>query len=109
MKDGILLLSKNKSDAVVKTDLAGNMIWKTNLGADSGIYNVQLVDNHIVLYAMLDDEYGDHFIAIDSETGAALADVISLEAVDYYYSHSRPRRHYPHCQRAKNSGQHPYT
>ena len=79
MKDGILLLSRQKSDAVMKIDLQGNMVWKTNLSADIVGCSIQLVEDKIILGAWLDDEsWLPHYIVIDNATGSILQDAISL-------------------------------
>lgn len=76
--DGIILLSRTKSDAVMKIDLQGNMIWKTNLPAELNAWGVQFFEERIILSAWLNDEYvWPHFIAIDNATGEILRDATS--------------------------------
>ena len=79
MKDGILLLSRQKSDAVMKIDLQGNMVWKTNLSADIVGCSIQLVEDKIILGAWLDDEsWLPHYSVLDNAPGSILQDAISL-------------------------------
>lgn len=78
MSDGILLLAQNKSDALMKIDLQGNMVWKTNLSADLMSCSVQFENDRIILGAMLDDDEWMHYIAVDSNTGEVLDDAITL-------------------------------
>lgn len=77
--DGILLLAENKSDAVMKLDLQGRMVWKTNLTADLMACSVQFEEDRIILGAQLDDDNWLHYIAIDNATGSVLNDAILLE------------------------------
>lgn len=58
LKDGILLISPGKTDAVMKTDLTGNVLWTANLTAEisdpstgADIPIVQIVDgNYVIQY-----------------------------------------------------------
>ena len=58
LKDGILLISPGKTDAVMKTDLMGNVLWTANLTAEisdpstgADIPVVQIVDgNYVIQY-----------------------------------------------------------
>lgn len=58
LKDGILLISPGKTDAVMKTDLTGNVLWTANLTAEisnpstgADIPVVQIVDgNYVIQY-----------------------------------------------------------
>ena len=50
--DGLIMFSAEKSDSVMKTDLDGNIVWKTNIMNDnySGSSNtVQFVDDKIIV------------------------------------------------------------
>lgn len=78
-KDGILMISRNKSDAIMKADLEGNMIWKTNFPADISSSSIQFVGDKIIYGGLLeDDSWLPHYIVIDGTTGSILEDAISL-------------------------------
>ena len=77
MNDGILSIGKAKADAVIKTDLDGNLLWKTSLPQDiTQIDGIQFVDDHIILQLELLD--GLHFVVIDSVTGTLMQDAVSI-------------------------------
>lgn len=77
MNDGILSIGKAKADAVIKTDLDGNLLWKTSLPQDiTQIDGIQFVDDHIILQLELFD--GLHFVVIDSVTGNLMQDAVSI-------------------------------
>lgn len=77
MSDGILTIGKSKSDAVIKNNLDGNMLWKTNLSADiERVDGVQILDNNIILQLVLSD--GVHYVVLDKNSGSVIADAISL-------------------------------
>lgn len=77
MNDGVLSVGKAKADAVIKTDLDGNLLWKTSLPQDiTQIDGIQFVDDHIILQLELFD--GLHFVVIDSVTGTLMQDAVSI-------------------------------
>ena len=77
LSDGIVCISESKSDAIMKMDTNGNMIWKTNLSANvNEVRGIQVIEDRIVLQLYLED--GMHYVAIDSATGAVLQDAVSL-------------------------------
>ena len=85
LNDGILLLAENKSDALMKIDVHGNMVWKTNLSADMCSWSIQVVGDKIILGAYLDDEYWlPHYIVVDNSTGEILIDAVSMSEDTYY-------------------------
>lgn len=50
--DGLIMFSASKSDSVMKTDLEGNIVWKTNLMNDeytSNVNTVQFIDDKIIV------------------------------------------------------------
>lgn len=52
ISDGLIMFSASKSDSVMKTDLNGNIIWKTNIMDDdytSSINSVQFVGKKIII------------------------------------------------------------
>lgn len=71
--DGVLSVSANKSDGLIKTDLQGKIIWKVNLSAD--VYRVggiQLVgDNYILQYS--DEQYKDYYVLVNVKSGEIIA------------------------------------
>ena len=77
MPDGILSIGASKSDAVIKNDLDGNMVWTANLSEDVySVNSVQFVDDNIILQVDLMD--GLHYIVIDNQTGKIITDAVSL-------------------------------
>lgn len=63
VEDGIVMFSAEKTDSVMKTDLEGNIIWKTNIMNDDytsndGLLNaIQFIDNKIII--------SNHWIAFE--------------------------------------------
>lgn len=77
LSDGILTVGENKSDAVIKNDLQGNMIWKTNLAGNVyRVEGIQLVGDTILLQLQLED--GLHYVVLDNATGSVIADAVSV-------------------------------
>lgn len=77
ISDGIICISESKSDAVMKMDINGNPVWKTNLSADVyAVQGIQVVENRIILQLYLED--GTHYVVLDSANGAVLQDAVSL-------------------------------
>ncbi|MDL2217909.1 hypothetical protein LJC27_04555 [Christensenellaceae bacterium OttesenSCG-928-M15] len=85
LENGILTIGEDKTDAVIMTDLQGNILWTTSLPGDVWMIDgIQLNDDQIVVYATLN--FGDwdlesHFIVLDANTG----DIIKDAKVDYSY------------------------
>lgn len=67
LEDGILLVSHKSSDAIMKTDLAGNVLWTANLSKDmrepstpEDIPVVQLIGgNYVIQYEAVTNGYPD--------------------------------------------------
>lgn len=60
VSDGIIMLSMEQADTVMKTDLEGNVIWKTNImdnNLQGGGINVQFVGEKIILSIMRTNYY----------------------------------------------------
>lgn len=77
MADGILGIGFAKSDAIMKTDLAGNILWTASIAEDiRAVDGVQFVDGRIILQLELFD--GVHFIVIDSDSGELIQDAVSI-------------------------------
>ncbi len=52
VSDGLIMFTASKSDSVMKTDLEGNIVWKTNLMTDyytASVNTVQFVDDKIII------------------------------------------------------------
>lgn len=83
LSDGILLVSKNKSDGVMKISLDGKIIWKTNLAENTySVQGIQVVGDNIVVdqYYWNDPEaYGNHYIVLDNKSGKVVIDAVSFE------------------------------
>lgn len=81
LDDGILLVSYDKSDGVMKLSLDGKIIWKTNttgnmLQADG----IQIVNDKIILEVMMMDEEnyysGTHYLVLNKEDGSVVVDAV---------------------------------
>lgn len=83
LSDGILLISKNKSDGVMKISLDGDIIWKTNLAEDThSVDGIQLIGETIVLdqyYWNAAEDYGTHYVVFDNATGKVIVDAVTIE------------------------------
>ena len=83
LSDGILVISQSKSDGVMKLDLNGSLLWKTNLTDDvKEVNQVQLAEKRIVLDLELGDDSApigeSRYLVLDSEDGSVIVDAISL-------------------------------
>lgn len=83
LDDGILLISHNKSDGIMKVSLDGKLIWKTNLVGDVINDNcVQIVGDTIVLELDLwiKDAYNlgseIHYIVLNKDDGSVIVDAV---------------------------------
>lgn len=83
LSDGILLISKGKSDGIMKVGLDGEIIWKTNLADDTyDAGGIQIVGNNIVAmqYYLNTNAIGDpvsngyHYLLINNESGEIIQD-----------------------------------
>lgn len=87
LKDGILTISGNKSDGIIKTDLEGNIQWRLNLTNDANfVLGVQIIDDKIVVKLILGEyyeDYSEHYIVIDNEDGTLIQDA----SIDYVAFH----------------------
>lgn len=82
LSDGILVVSKSKSDGVMKLNLDGSVKWKTNLVGDvAGIEEVQLLDENIVLSFALENKNTEnaetHYLVLNSNDGSVIIDAVS--------------------------------
>lgn len=67
LRDGILLISSNPADAIMKTDLEGNIVWKTNIpDGISSVKGIQLVGDNISI------DTGNYYIISDSDGSVVL-------------------------------------
>lgn len=84
LTDGILLISDQKADGVMKYDLEGNIQWKTKLPTDlSTLEGIQFVDGRIILQAYYwesANNFGTHYLVFDAQTGEMTADAISYSS-----------------------------
>ena len=75
--DGILFFDSNStSDAIMKTDLTGNIIWKTDVTDYLYYQEIQLINNKYVIGAHM---YEDHYIVLDAATGSMEIDAVALQ------------------------------
>ena len=82
LRDGILMVSKSKSDGVMKVGLDGQMIWKSNLSDDThSVDGVQIVNENIIISQYCwnsPEDFGTHYLVIDNVTGDVLQDAVSI-------------------------------
>ena len=79
MTDGILSVGFTKSDAIMKTDLEGNILWTASIAGDANaVDGVQFVDGRIILQLELFD--GVHFIVVNSDSGEVIQDAVSISS-----------------------------
>lgn len=78
LQDGILLVSNGKADALMKVDLNGQMIWKTNVATELfNVCSVQGNKDNLVIYTVNEDGY--HYYVVDNKTGAMIVDAITMQ------------------------------
>lgn len=74
--DGIVIVSANKSDGVMKLSPNGEIIWKTNLSADpASIRGLQFVNGNFIL-DYEDADWNQYYCLINGSTGEILIDTI---------------------------------
>lgn len=74
LTDGILCIRASKSDAVMKLDNRGGVIWKTNgSSVTEDVYGVQLVEDRIIYDLWQED--GGCYMVLDNKTGELLQEV----------------------------------
>ena len=72
--DGILLVSLDKSDGVMKLSLDGSILWRTNTSTENyNVYGVQLNGENIVLDIA---STPSHFLVLNNETGEVVVDAV---------------------------------
>ncbi len=77
LQDGILMLSWDATDAIMKTDDSGNVLWKVGLdNSFDVVYSLQLIGNNIVLYAVTSGE--EHYLVVDQHTGELKLDATHI-------------------------------
>lgn len=78
LDDGILMISDSKSDGIMKCALSGEIIWTTNLTEDvASVNSVQCIDNRVVVHYETQD-YVDHFVVVDKDTGTLIQDAVPV-------------------------------
>ena len=83
LSDGILLIGYGKADTIMKIDLTGQMIWKTNTSDE--VFHVETVQangENLVIEAYTYNSQGQntvHFYVVDNETGAMVVDAVELQ------------------------------
>ena len=82
LDDGILMISKNKSDGVMKAALNGSITWKTNLGNDvHSADGIQIIKDTIVFqqyYWNSPSDCGTHYIVLNKDNGSVLMDAEAI-------------------------------
>lgn len=78
LNDSLILFSTSQYDAIIKTNLEGEMIWKTNVDSRVlGVNSPQVVDNKLIVNIQTESE-GDKFVIVNLEDGK-----IELNAKSY--------------------------
>ena len=67
LKDGILLLRKGPSDAIMKTDLAGNVLWSVNTDTEV-IYSMTDDDDPKIIVQIVEGNYVVEYKAIRQQS-----------------------------------------
>lgn len=79
LHDGILMVSKNKSDGIMKSELGGDIIWTANLSTDvQSVYGLQLVSGNIVIQYE-DENWSEHYALISGDSGDVLLNAESVQ------------------------------
>lgn len=77
LQDGILMLSLDATDAIMKTDDSGSVLWKTSLDSSFDVvFSLQLVGDDIVLYAVTSGK--EHYLVVDQHTGELKLDATHI-------------------------------
>lgn len=82
LEDGIILISEDKSDGIMKLGLDGNMIWKTNTAGNMfNLEAIQIVNGNIVVNVSMRDakdekNNGQHFVVLNLEDGSVVTDAV---------------------------------
>ena len=83
LSDGILLIGWGKSDAIMKIDLKGQMIWKNNVSEEVvSVESIQAIGNNLIISVRAYDSQGRinyHYYVVDNETGAIIVDAVELQ------------------------------
>lgn len=83
LKDGILLIGYGKADTLMKIDLNGQMIWKTNTSDDVfHIGTIQANGDNLVIEAYTYNDQGRtiiHYYVVNNETGEMIVDAVELQ------------------------------
>lgn len=69
LNDSLILFATSQYDAIIKTDLKGEIIWKAN--ADSRVLNVyspQVIDNRLIVNMTTENE-GEKFLIVNLQDG----------------------------------------
>lgn len=83
LSDGILLVSKDKSDGIMKLALDGNVIWKTNTAGNTvGTPIIQIVNDKIVVGVSMESKDAsqfaeEHYVVLNNEDGSVIIDAIT--------------------------------
>lgn len=91
VEDGIILLGKGKSDAIIKTDLQGNILWTVNTKNNNGyVVTVQEIDGRYVIGTAINGEDGEfnetNYTIIDSIEGDVLQQESVKTSTFYYFN-----------------------
>ena len=75
LRDGVLLLRKGPSDAITKTDLAGNVLWSVNTDTEAYYHgnDFQLVDGNYVVSYYDDFIKTETYIQLGNQVGMVIS------------------------------------
>lgn len=84
LKDGLLVIAEDQSDAIMKLGLDGSILWKASLSYDvTHVEEVQLNENIVISLSNSQDNSSKrekHYLVIDNQTGEIYMDAISTSA-----------------------------
>lgn len=84
LKDGLLVIAEDQSDAIMKLGLDGSILWKASLEYDvTHVEEVQLNENIVISLSNSQDNSSKrekHYLVIDNQTGEIYMDAISTSA-----------------------------
>lgn len=70
LEDGVILIGRGNKDNIMKTDLKGNIVWKTSIDLEvASCSSLQIVDDNIVGYYFNDDytNFTEKMVSVDKD------------------------------------------
>ena len=74
LEDGLILFARSQYDAIIKTDLSGEIIWKCNVDSDvRWVSSPQVVENKLIVNLYTGNE-GEKYVIVDLNSGKMILD-----------------------------------